>query len=821
MKHLFFFYGLCAVINATSTANITDIAVMNETFRERESDMRFGGVRVHRVLEVDPLPLHSHTRTLSLCLECSEDLLTGANSNDRSEIKKRCWKEITALSTVSLLHPLCVRVLGECGESVSAEEALEFAQKNPFMLSCNSALLQSIKDYSLFTPEHVTSVFEDPLASGMNLFQLQNALKTLPGASLARLLELTGWDLEDWEMKAVVEARGGATSLWNDIKSENLNAFNLITRFPGLITQIENFPYENSIARIIDALDTANPQELFMAIVEAIMCQELLISANLSIYHMPGIPEFTRNILEDKIKLQEALQRSNDQKIRDLSVWARTPLAAIVKESQEKLNDLLDGVYDDEIDFIEGKSPEEILAFWKELVGKFFGDKHQFFYSGTVARSLIGMILTRLDFASDNATLMQFFTDNRVSVLHPMSTVYLKLNLSEMTERSELFAEIALGKFKKFAEESQQELEKFKGAKSPKESIEGWVSFQWKLQAAGTSLKRYYPVHVVNDLLPIILRDVKLNALLQEYPGIFLSQEMISAILQDNINFFTENPALLYNLDDYRAFTGSHFQHLHFDFSKVRRGMSTIPQVQLISFLKARDGVIDDPISFLASLSPSTWLNPAFAKHLDSYYRASMLAEEPDYGRLMNVLFTGVLNVPSKNSREVLWKTVKWAINLEIFYQELGVMENSNTLFRILKMLTEMEAFYRPAIVSHLENAIPKDDDDELVPLFKAAIKSIKTVPLSSDRFAALQTTPNSNLFPNLSTKSTANFAKTLQNFRMMVKKLAGSEESKGFWLFLLDICEGKWEELRDKVQDSTVPAYYRILLHRRLTSKV
>ena len=107
-----------------------------EIFKSREGD-RKGGINLHRLLVVDPVPPQTPTRIISTCLKYSEKLgHAPKNSSDLNLIKLAFWEEIKPFG-LSLLHPLCFKVMADCGEILNAQNLVELVESNE-VLNCSN-----------------------------------------------------------------------------------------------------------------------------------------------------------------------------------------------------------------------------------------------------------------------------------------------------------------------------------------------------------------------------------------------------------------------------------------------------------------------------------------------------------------------------------------------------------------------------------------------------------------------------------------------------------------------------------------------------------
>ena len=795
-----------------------------QVFKAREGDGRKGGVRVHRLLETDPLPPQTPTRLLSLCLKYSEYQQNFAVSEYLGQLKKQFWEEIKPMG-LSLLHPLCVRVMAECGDVLDAQEALDLIKFNPILVFSNHELLTRIPDYSLFTPEDVQLTFETPLLTGLNIAKIPNVLRTLSAESLVKLLEIMSWDLEEWEMKELVDARGGIEALVKDL-SDHINSWHLLYKFPWIIEALS--PNNSIVSRVISTLESKSYQkdQIFIALINLIVLQEFLLQGNSIVMEGSSVDEnfkkmtetLTRNVLEDKIRIKNILKESDDFTL--LYQFISTPLSSHVA--------LIDGLY-------ENVLPDSLTIFienWKTLVKTFLGDSNAFGSSST-ARTLIGLVIQ--NYPAEEETIeesLRFFSENRLRLLHFDSILALKrawpLNEKVLQieweyfnqEKSDALEKRSIVLFKEICQEAANFYMIFNQTRSNPDLYNGpigaWVSFQMSLQAAGSILKQFDQNYVAQYLLPFLLKDEQVGGLVEEYPNLFLSNEVITYLLENDKDLFKKYPRLLHGLSDYSSFSGSDLQSLSIDFSNVRRGLSTIPTIQLINFLKSKQGLINDPIGFIGSLSPSIWNNTNYVKYLNFYFRSPLIIEEIEYGKFIDAAYFSSQYVVG-DAKNLLWLAVKFAINNEILYQEFLVADKTSLTgikANIANWLFRAEGLYRPDFIVRLQK-MDLSSEENLKPFYAAVIKTLQSVPLSRDRFTidAIK-----NLFPSFSVKSCeANFTKSIQNFKVIIGKFAENEDLKDFWLFLLAICSGDFEFVASRLADERIPLYYRVLGKRRL----
>lgn len=498
-----------AVAERQPTPLVEEVKSLDEwvrVFESREADDRRGGVKVHRLLEVDPLPPQTPTRLLNICLKCSEDLSRTPASSPVEGLKKQFWEEIKPLG-LSLLHPMCVRMMAECGDVLSAEEFANLVTEHPVLINSNYDLLTRVKDYSLLTPEHVQTVFETPLTMGLNIATLPNALKTLPAESLAKLLEMMAWDVEDWEMTALIDARGGLQGLITDL-NDHLNSWNMLMKFPWIINElITTGQFKSMIPRILESLESGNyvKEQMFMALVNLIVTQEHMLAAP----KVSHIHDISSSVLADKLKIKSLLKESSD--LGDLYDLICTPLSS----HQYSVDNTL---YENEL----SDTFEEFLDYWRELVNSYLGESN-FFITSAYARNLFHLILQSFP-ESDADMAIDFFYGNRLHVMHhdsifamkrvwPFNEKVLKVERDLFDpQSSDISSHPVFARFRALCFEAKVYRVIFNDSKSltretASEAIGAWVTWQMQLQAAGALLKQFGHVYIAQRLLPVILKD--------------------------------------------------------------------------------------------------------------------------------------------------------------------------------------------------------------------------------------------------------------------------------------------------------------------------
>lgn len=838
----------------TSTANSTasidardSLDKWVDVFKGREGDNRMGGIKVHRLLEVDPLPPQNSTRIFSICLKYSESLAQLPKNSSGVELKKAFWRELKPLG-LSLIHPLCAKVMADCGDVLTAEDLIELNEEHEVLICNNLDFISRIPDFSLMNPSQVLSFFESSIVMGLNLARIPNVIKTLKPESLIKLMEMMSWDLEDWEMRVLVDACGGVDALIKDF-GDHLNSWNLIIKFPWVMQEATDLsPLKSSVDRLLTKLETKNyslfheKSQIFTALINLIVSQEFLLSANLFLIKTSSVDEtlktaaeeMNKTILVDKMRLKGILKESEDFGM--LYVLSTTPLSPNVHDDLPR-----------DLDIYENELPSTLVSFldtWKQLIISNLGDTHVY-VSGSTARILIGLVIANYS-DEEFEEVVEFFKENRLNIFHIQSILSLKRawpfseKVNDLEKKyfttDEFFMERSIKKLKNICVEASENYSIFLATRfvhdQLEESISSWVEFHLRLQVAGALIKQYDHTIFAKRLLPSLLEEDKdVGALIQEYPNIFLCSEVIDILLDDQTIFKTY-PRLLHGLIDYKQFNGTHFQSLSVDFSKIRRGLSTIPMIQLVNYMKSKQGLIDDPISLLAAVPKSTWESQSFAKHFTMYYRAPMAIEDIDaFLQYVDVCFIGPKNA-ADDAKSLLWAAVKFVINTEVLYQELKVTEPANLTGKnsqLSNFFISTEAFYRPLVSMRL---LKKEVEDEaLKPFYAAVIKTLQSVPLSRHRLEKLISTVSSakdkatptdllvlNLFPSFALKSAdKNYTKSLQNFKVLINKLAETEEIKVFWLYLLAICAGDVEEITSKLEDERIPIYYRVLGKRTL----
>jgi hypothetical protein len=815
-----------------------------EVFEGREGDVTKGGIKIHRLLEVDPLPPQNPTRIVSVCLKYSEKLAQlpkNRSGADLNAIKLAFWSEIRPWG-LSLLHPLCAKVMADCGEALSANELIDLIEEHEFLICNNHDLVSKIPDYSLLSPDQVLSIFESPIALGLNLSKIPNVLRTLRPESLIKLMEMVAWDIEDWEMRVLVDARGGVEGLIKDLDG-HLNSWSLLIKFPWVMQQVADFtPLKSSVDRLLIKLESRNyskcneKNQLFIALINLILSQEFLLSRkNVS-------EEMSKAILNDKMRLNRILKESEDFGM--LYVLSTTPLSSNTVRNLEE-------VYEKELPETFGL----FIDYWKQLITTNLGDTSVYVY-GLTARTLVGIVISNYS-DEEVDSVIEFYQENRLNVFHIESMSALKRTwpLSEKVNQlelkffgsDELFTERSIEKLRNICREASGFYSNFLETRFDhfklRDSICSWVEFQMRLQSAGALIKQYDQMMVAKRLLPLLLEDEKIGTLIQEYPNIFLSSDVIDILLLESVSVDDDQailrryPRLLHGLIDYKQFSGTNFQSLPMDFSKIRRGLSTIPMIQMINFMKSKQGLIDDPIGFLAAIPKSAWESKSFIKHFSMYFRVPMLIEDlEEYLQYIDVAFIGP-QIEFTDTKSLLWSVVKFVINTEILYQELKVVNPANLTgnkAKILNFLIRAESFHRNEATLKLTKE--EIDEESLCPFYAVVIKTIQSVPLSLYRLEKIISTATGNgikvipsdllllnMFPSFSLKSGhKNYSKSLQNFKILIKKLGETEEIKTFWLYLLAVCSGDLEEIKAMLDDERIririPIYYRVLGKRIIT---
>lgn len=825
-------------------------------FQNREGNGRQGGVAVHRIIEADPIPLYSDDRYLSICFKYADELIGFKGSEEeKTRLKKNFWGESAPLQ-YELMHPLCFKVMAECADVLEAKEVSKMADTVPYLLISNFDLLANIRNFSRFNPGHVKATFESPLRGGLNLSKIENALRTLPRVSLVSLLELTMWDLTEWEMNSLLKERNGIEGLLKDCNG-HFNLIPLLFRYSYMIPDFQRYAidFEAPMTKWTKAIKDHryNHDQIFIASVNMIIAHEHAISIHLSSYlageDVEANINFIRKLLADKLQFQKLLTN----KLNVLKKWATSPLTLLIHNSIEILHEISAGdifPYTTDILLNEDGTMKSLLTIqdeWKRIGASITGDRH-LFHSGSQSRTIFEMIISRCPEAADEEidSITRYSMNNRPLFFdrNSMASVHLAWYGREIVQTfvQEHFLSTQMNsRIMTFIKDTlkpriQDALANYKIFESTngiyekmQENISAWVSFQMGLQNVANQLKQFNVAFVSACVIPSLLQDDLMRNVIEEYPNIFVYEELVNYMLENNnLGLFQEHPKILYGLGNYWEFKMNHFKSLEIDFTSIRRGIYTVPPIQLASFLKSKQGMIDDPVSFIGSMSQTkVWSVPSFAKYLGPYFRIPLLIEDFSLAKYLEIGYAEPLNASTADPISFIWSVTKWAINCEIYFQELILTEKANLsgeYSNLDTMLLSFESNYRKKIIEKAKSVVLGDLDEDLKSVYNAVIKTLQVTPLSKDRLHRFISDARPNiLFPKLS-RNPATLERSINNFRIFVMRYSNpSTGERDLWMLLLDVCNGTInpDVVDSFISSSKAPIYYKSLLARKLSLEI
>ena len=325
-------------------------------------------------------------------------------------------------------------------------------------------------------------------------------------------------------------------------------------------------------------------------------------------------------LLAGKCKIQKFLKK----KLKVMEKLAGTPLTSLNHNSLDVLRELGAGnefPYKCDLCYNEDgtkKSLSTVMEEWKDLGNGIMGDCY-LFYSGFIGRSFFGSIISRFPEASNKEidSMIHFFMDNRSLFLHPDSMTMMRLawpgRETFQTFEQEFFTtqyitskngDLIKDGLRTMVQDAMTNFHAFNSSNGQfekvQENISAWLSFHMNLQNAANILKQFSTTFVADFLLPSLLEDDVLGRIFEEFPNILVPEEVIKYLLEGHkFELFKKHPRMLSGLGNYWEFKMDHFKALHneIDFTSIRRGLYTVPPIQLVSFMKSKHFIITSIIT--------------------------------------------------------------------------------------------------------------------------------------------------------------------------------------------------------------------------------